>query len=204
MHMVVVTVCEQWAYYAECKAAVDQGVDIRLCPVHCAKSKAAPLETAAATASTTAASASRSSTDTAVAVHNAGSSDTTGTTAAASGATASVIDTVSAVTVDVSTISSAALSNSSSAALSNSSSSSSTEQLYKSQARVLLIGAGADEQVRAIVLSNVKFLSCCTFTCCSTVALHFNTLALLRPQSLVRGWALRLVRTKHTVLLHSM
>jgi hypothetical protein len=116
---------EQWAHYADCKAAAGrQGLDIRLCAVHSAKSKAA---------STTAASASNSSNDNAAAVHNGNSSDTAGTAAGVTDAVSGYVSTT----------------------VSNSSSSRSTEQMYESQARVLLIGAGADEQVQGVSLSNV-------------------------------------------------
>eukprot|EP00953_Heterococcus_sp_UTEX-ZZ885_P018152 10139-Heterococcus_DN1.PRE.2 len=139
---------EQWAHYADCKAAAGwHGLDIRLCAVHSAKSKAA---------STTAASASNSRNDNAAAVHNGSSSDTAGTAAGVS----------DAVTGHVSTT------------VSNSSSTRSTEQLYESQARVLLIGAGADEQVRAVTLSNVTVLALTLDEVCLS-ALRISTIAFI-------------------------
>jgi hypothetical protein len=132
---------EQWAYYAECKAAAGQGSDIRLCPVHSAKSKAVPLPTTAATANTTTATtaaAGRSSSNTAAAVQIADTSSTSSTTA-----TVDTADTTH----------------------SSGSGSSSSKQLYQSQARVLLIGASADEQVQAVTPSTVTLWSCYTFNC---------------------------------------
>jgi hypothetical protein len=107
-------------------------------------------------ASTTAASASNSSNDNAAAVHNGNSSDTAGTAAGVTDAVSGYVSTT----------------------VSNSSSSRSTEQMYESQARVLLIGAGADEQVQGGSLPNVTLLAVTLDEVCES-ALRFSTVAFI-------------------------